>query len=151
MTAHIAEPDSGDKTLARLTDFYRHLDNTSLPQLSQIYHSQVVFIDPVGQHNGIAALENYFRQLLKTVNYCRFDVHQMLMNRGGATLLWRMDYSHPSLKKGQALSLEGVSHLRLEDNYVIYQRDYYDLGAMLYEHVPVLGHAVKALKARLKA
>lgn len=150
MTSHTVEPDSAQKILTSLTDFYRHLDSVSLPQLSQIYHSQVVFIDPVGQHDGIAALENYFRQLLKTVNYCRFDIQQTQAVHDSATLVWRMEYSHPALKRGRALSLDGISHLRIEENRVIYQRDYYDLGAMLYEHIPLLGHAVKALKARLK-
>ena len=150
MTSHTVESESAQKILTSLTDFYRLLDSVSLPQLSQIYHSQVVFIDPVGQHDGIAALENYFRQLLKTVNYCRFDIQQTQAINDSATLVWRMDYSHPALKRGRALSLQGISHLRIEENRVIYQRDYYDLGAMLYEHIPLLGHAVKALKARLK-
>ena len=46
--------------------------------------------------------------------------------------------------------LDGASHLRLADNRIAYQRDYYDLGAMLYEHIPLLGGAVRAVKARLK-
>jgi limonene-1,2-epoxide hydrolase len=137
--------------LERLADFYRQLDDSQLPQLSRIYHPQIEFIDPVGQHNGVDALEHYFRQLLKTMNYCRFDVQRTLCNGSEATLLWRMDYSHPSLNKGQDLSLDGISHLRLADDLIIYQRDYYDLGAMLYEHIPMLGTAVKALKTRLKS
>lgn len=151
MTYPLADADHGPNVLERLADFYRYLDNGQLPQLSRIYHPHIVFIDPVGQHNGVDALEDYFQQLLKTVNYCRFEIHQILENDDEATLLWRMDYSHPSLKKGQDLSLEGVSHLRVADELIIYQRDYYDIGAMLYEHVPLLGSAVRALKARLRS
>lgn len=151
MTTRGTELESGQETLAQLADVYRHLELSSLPQLAQIYHPQVIFIDPVGQHNGIAALEGYFRQLLKSVNYCRFDIQQTLICGDQATLLWRMAYSHPTLSKGKQLSLDGVSHLKLAADKVIYQRDYYDLGAMLYEHIPLLGRAVKALKARLKA
>jgi hypothetical protein len=32
---------------------------------------------------------------------------------------------------------------------VRYHRDYFDLGAMLYEHLPLLGSLVKTIKRRL--
>ncbi len=151
MTYSSVDMNESMETLERLADFYRCLDDSQLPRLSQIYHPQITFIDPVGQHDGLASLEHYFRQLLKTVNYCRFDIQHILQYGSEATLLWRMDYSHPSLQKGQDLSLDGISHLRQADGLIIYQRDYYDMGAMLYEHVPLLGTAVKALKERLKS
>lgn len=151
MTHNLADTGTPQAILERLEDFYRHLDNSQLPQLSRIYHPDIVFIDPVVQHNGVDALEEYFRQLLKTVDYCRFDIQQAQKNGHEATLLWRMDYAHPKLNKGQSLSLDGISHLRLADDLIIYQRDYYDMGAMLYEHVPLLGTAVRALKTRLRS
>ena len=151
MMHNLIETGTSQTILGRLEDFYRHLDNSRLPQLSRIYHPDIVFIDPVGQHNGVDALEEYFRQLLKTDNYCRFDIQQAQKNGNEATLLWRMDYAHPKLNKGQDLSLDGISHLRLADDLIIYQRDYYDMGAMLYEHVPLLGTAVRALKTRLRS
>ena len=42
---------------------------------------------------------------------------------------------------------EGVS--KLEFNEKIYKhQDFYDLGAMLYEHIPVLGSLVKIIKTK---
>ncbi|MEE8729311.1 MAG: nuclear transport factor 2 family protein [Rahnella inusitata] len=150
MIKHFPEPPLPADVLTRLCDFYRHLDMSLLPQLSRIYHPHVVFIDPVSHYDGVDALERYFAQLLKKVNYCRFDIQPALVQGDEASLFWRMEYSHPSLKKGHAMSLNGASHLRLAENRIIYQRDYYDLGAMIYEHVPMLGGAVRAIKARLK-
>ena len=150
MIKHFPEPPLPADVLTRLCDFYRHLDMSLLPQLSRIYHPHVVFIDPVSHYDGVDALERYFAQLLKKANYCRFDIQPALVQGDEASLFWRMEYSHPSLKKGHAMSLNGASHLRLAENRIIYQRDYYDLGAMIYEHVPMLGGAVRAIKARLK-
>jgi hypothetical protein len=149
MSKPVAEPHRPAEVLTRLGDFYRQLGQSLLPQLSRIYHSQVVFIDPVSQYDGVEALECYFSQLLKKVKYCHFDVQPALVQGDDASLFWRMEYAHPALNKGQGISMNGASHLRLAENRVIYQRDYYDLGAMLYEHVPVLGGAIRALKARL--
>lgn len=150
MIKHFPEPAIAPDVLSRLCEFYRHLEMSQLPQLSRIYHPHVVFIDPVSHYDGVDALERYFSQLLKKVNYCRFEIQPPLLQGDEASLFWQMEFSHPSLKKGQAMFLHGASHVRLSDNRIIYQRDYYDLGAMLYEHLPVLGGAVRAVKGRLK-
>ena len=36
-----------------------------------------------------------------------------------------------------------------EDGKVIYQRDFLDVGAMIYEHVPLLGKVIRYLKQRM--
>lgn len=136
-------------TLEKLNLFYRHLGNEQLSQLAEIYHPQAVLIDPVGRHEGIDTLKRYFEQLLTQTRYCRFDIEHQWVNNDEVMLFWRMIYSHPRLKKGKELTLDGNSHLKLSADRVIYQRDYYDLGAMLYEHIPLLGSVIKALKSRL--
>ena len=45
--------------------------------------------------------------------------------------------------------LPGVSYLTFEDGKIREQRDYYDLGAMLYEHVPLVGYVIDKIKQRL--
>ncbi|WP_369788675.1 nuclear transport factor 2 family protein [Rouxiella sp. WC2420] len=141
-TAHLA-------TLEGLKAFYRNMDSASLSQLPDIYHSQTVLVDPVGRHEGLPALKHYFEQLLAQTEYCRFDIQQTLTQDDEAVLFWRMTYAHPRLRKGQELTLDGTSHLRFSENRVIYQRDFYDMGAMLYEHIPLLGSVVRAVKSRL--
>jgi len=101
-----------ENIVARLMAFYRRLDNSQLAQLSQIYHPQIVFIDPVAQHIGIDALQHYFSQLLIKTTTCHFEMTNQLTQGDEASLFWRMDFAHPSLKKGQLLALEGTSHLR---------------------------------------
>ncbi len=152
LTSHDKQPDTASAnalTLERLELFYRNMDSASLSQLPDIYHSQTVLIDPVGRHEGLNALRHYFEQLLAQTQYCRFDIQQTLTQGDEAVLFWQMIYAHPRINKGQELTLDGTSHLRFMQNRVIYQRDFYDLGAMLYEHIPLLGKVVKAVKSRL--
>lgn len=149
MTQPFPEASKSDDSLTRLIAFYRQLDSSKLAQLPHVYHSKIVFIDPVSRHEGIEALEGYFSELLKKMNYCHFDVYHSIAQAQEASLFWTMNYSHPELKKGKNLVLEGTSYFRFSDEHVIYQRDYFDLGAMLYEHVPLIGNAVRALKSRL--
>jgi len=137
-------------TLNNLVRFYQDLQAQPLSQLAAIYHQDILLVDPVGQHQGLEALNGYFAALLKNLRYCRFEItHQHAFDEA-ALLLWRMDYAHPALQKGAPQSLEGSSYLTFRDSRIIFQRDYYDLGEMLYEKVPLLGRAIRALKRRLK-
>ena len=54
--------------------------------------------------------------------------------------------------------LANVDHCRFtldaplcEDERIIHQRDYYDAGEMLYEHLPLLGWAVRGAKRRVRS
>ncbi|WP_455817833.1 nuclear transport factor 2 family protein [Pseudomonas cerasi] len=137
--------------LQQLVAFYQTLDNGRLTRLAQIYHPQVCLSDPVGEHHGLAVVEQYFASLLKNMRYCRFVVTQVRQFDTDALLLWRMEYAHPSLQRGADQTLEGSSYLQFRDNKVIFQRDYYDMGAMLYEKLPLLGKVIGMIKKRLQS
>ena len=61
-----------------------------------------------------------------------------------------MYYEHPKIKHGQLQQVEGASYLRLGDDQKIqYHRDYYDLGSMIYDHIPLLGRILRWIKNKL--
>ncbi|AIA71025.1 nuclear transport factor 2 family protein [Pectobacterium atrosepticum] len=136
--------------LLKIREFYQQLTTEGLAKLGEIYHQDIHFIDPVSSHHGLSALHRNFSHSLENLSYCRFDISDIHTFRGGATMFWTMHYAHPSLKRNAPLMLAGCSHLLFADNKVIYHRDYYDMGAMLYQHVPLLGSLINYLKSRLK-
>ncbi|MTD26713.1 nuclear transport factor 2 family protein [Erwinia sorbitola] len=136
--------------LQQLVTFYQTLNSDRLSMLAQIYHTDICLSDPVGEHRGLAVVENYFASLLKNMRYCRFVVTLTREFETDALLLWRMEYAHPSLQRGADQTLEGSSYLQFRDNKVAFQRDYYDMGAMLYEKLPLLGSAINLIKKRLQ-
>ncbi|EEQ16314.1 hypothetical protein yfred0001_34010 [Yersinia frederiksenii ATCC 33641] len=137
--------------MARFSQFYTTLDIARLANLSDVYHRDIYFVDPVGEHQGLSSLEAYFQLLISNLSTCSFTLTDIQHHEQQATVCWHMTYSHPRLRRGSLLSLEGISQLRFAEQRVIYQRDYYDLGAMLYEHIPLLGGVVVKLKKRLRA
>lgn len=142
---------SPEALLLRFSQLYASLDNTALSALPEIYHRDIRFIDPVGEHQGLSSLQDYFRQLLTNLDYCRFTLTTPQQDEQQAVVCWQMIYAHPRLLRGQELTLEGISQLRFADRRIIYQRDYYDLGAMLYEHLPLVGQVVRSIKRRLRS
>ncbi|AEE24004.1 MAG: nuclear transport factor 2 family protein [Paraglaciecola chathamensis] len=137
------------EAIAHFVNFYKKLDTQSLAELSNLYSEDIKFVDPVTQHNGLAAVHQYFEQLLENVNECRFDISQVKDNTPDVVVNWVMHFCHPKLKGGKQISVEGISQLIITDGKVSYQRDYYDLGSMLYEHIPLMGSVIQFLKKRL--
>ncbi|MGE9550684.1 nuclear transport factor 2 family protein [Erwinia amylovora] len=136
-------------TLTKLVAFYQTLDAHQLQQLAEIYHTDVCLADPVGEHHTLPVVENYFASLLKNMHYCRFEVSEAHLLDGAALLIWQMVYAHPALQRGAGQRLAGSSYLQFRDDKISFQRDYYDMGAMLYEKIPVLGSVIRQLKKRL--
>lgn len=139
----------------QVTLLYERFDPALVQALDQIYHPDVVFEDPMHQINGLPALQRYFSGLVEGLEECRFEFSDVLEKpasdeqQAQAVLLWVMHYRHHKLRGGKLLSLAGSSHLRFSDR-IVYHRDYFDAGAMLYEHVPVLGSAIRLLKKRME-
>lgn len=133
----------------KFSDFYQNFSKQSVDNLSDIYDEHVEFVDPVHHVYGLDSLTHYFERLLKETARCQFIIHEFEKTEASSFVTWTMDFAHPKLKFGKPIQLAGISKIRVANDKVIYQRDYYDLGAMLYEHVPLLGLATRFLKNRL--
>lgn len=131
-------------------ELYVQFGPAILDKLTYVYADNIEFIDPLHTVNGIGALRSYFAATTQGLDECRFEFHRSLEQpeAGEAMLLWTMHYRHRKLAGGKLLSLAGSSHLRFADK-VYYHRDYYDAGAMMYEHIPLLGGIIRHIKHRV--
>lgn len=129
-------------------DLYADFTAEKLDYLADIYDVDIRFEDPIHQLQGLPALRSYFANTMTGLAFCRFEFDTLTQVNKQLFTQWTMHYSHPKLKSGAHLQLPGMSVLTL-DSKIISHRDYYDLGGMLYEHVPLLGSVVTRLKHRL--
>ena len=130
-------------------DFYQQLDKNSAKQLSSLYHPDITLIDPVSTYSGLPALEQYFAALLSNTGSCGFNIDAINHLGDRAFVSWQMNFTHPKLSAGDPIKVEGISHILIKNNKIVYQRDYYDLGSMLYEHLPIIGYLVRYLKRKI--
>lgn len=128
---------------------YQKLSKANLHLLEGVYHQDVVFEDAAHRLEGWPALSDYFQSLYTNVIRCDFVIHDHQQVGETGFLTWTMDLQHPKLQKGAPISVNGVSHLKFSEGQVIYHRDYFDLGEMLYENLPLLGSVVRTIKQRL--
>lgn len=134
--------------LDNFVDTYQQLSIDNLDLLANVYHQNIVFIDPMHQLTGFDSLKCYFDKLYQQLSYCQFKIEQVIVQDNEAAIYWQMSYQHPRLNSGSLVSVQGSSHLKGEGDKVIYHRDYIDLGAMLYEQLPLLGRIIRWLKVR---
>jgi len=134
--------------IEKICDFYLQFQAGDLSGLDITYSPYIEFIDPAHSITGINALREYFKGLMENLEYCEFDIHSVMEQETEAYMQWTMNFRHPRLNKGKNISLEGISHFKF-DSRVTYHRDYFDLGKMVYENVPVLGRIIRMLKKGL--
>lgn len=132
-----------------LKSFYDEFSTDNLDELDKLYHEEVSFTDPIHYVVGRDDLKAYFKHTMENVEYCHFAFDDELVGEDKAFLAWQMRFAHPKLGDGMEIVLPGVSYLKLEDGQIREQQDHYDLGAMLYEHVPLVGYVIDKIKQRL--
>tara|TARA_R110002049_G_scaffold10328_5_gene50931 strand:+ start:941 stop:1372 length:432 start_codon:yes stop_codon:yes gene_type:complete len=130
--------------------FFKKLDNTCTEKLYEVYTENIIFSDPLHHLEGREALARYFSAMYENVEHCHFTYHTRQLQGLQAFVTWTMTFMHPRLAGGQAVKVEGCSALTFAaDGRVERHRDYFDAGAMLYEHLPLMGSAIRWLKKRL--
>lgn len=135
--------------LKQFQAIYHNLSKNNLDSLNLIYHKDICFEDPLHKIIGLNDFIDYFNNLFTHVNSCTFEVNHTIQSPNEAAIYWVMRYQHPKLNSGKTISITGHSHLKAMDNKVIYHRDYLDAGAMIYEHIPLLGGVIRYLKKRI--
>lgn len=135
-----------------LLDDFRNIYNQPGPRLiaslDSLYAPDVVFTDPARTIHGLGELKHYMEDLYSGVESCRFDFREQVTGAGQAFSCWEMTLVHRRLRPGQPVTIRGASYLEFGERITVH-RDYFDLGALIYERVPVLGVAVKAIRNRL--
>ncbi len=126
---------------------YINLNADNLELLSSIYSEDICFVDPAHELRGLTRLKEYFANLYSNISSIKFQFHNHLRLGDEGYVQWQMIFSHPRLKGGESINVAGASYLRFNDSGRVYfHRDYFDLGAMLYEQLPIMGRIIIALK-----
>lgn len=133
--------------VARLKTFFAELDPSRPVSLEHVYAEDVVFEDPFHRVLGAKDLTRSIEKMNKNAKRLRFDFHEEWVKEESAVLLWTMTVE-VKLGPRRPIVVEGASHLKFAER-ITFHRDYFDAGALVYEHVPLLGSAVRLLKSRV--
>lgn len=127
---------------------YQQLNKQNLHLLDDIYHNDIHFSDPLHKVEGLSQLHNYFADLYSNVTECKFEITAEHCSGDDAFIYWIMRYSHPKLAGNKQITVNGHSHLTFSGEKIISHQDYFDVGALLYRNIPVLGSIIKLIDKR---
>jgi limonene-1,2-epoxide hydrolase len=145
----------------RVRAIFNAMNRDNLHLVDELYAPEVLFVDPFHRIQGRDALRDYYRKMYADVQAIRFDFSDATETPADRVLYWTMPYRHPRLGGGKPISLEGCSRLVFADadvgagvggdaaGKVILHRDYFDAGALLYEHIPLLGRGIRFIRERV--
>lgn len=119
-----------------------------LSKLDRLYTENLLFKDPVHEVRGLVAMQDYMAAMIANVSECRFEFLDQIATDNTAYIKWNMYFRHPKLQAGNLLTVRGVSQINFAER-IHYHEDFYDVGSMVYEHVPVIGGLTRWLKRRL--
>ena len=134
-------------TLEQFVETYQSLSKNNLDSLRAVYSDDIQFVDNLHHLNGFEALLNYFESQYSNLSHCKFQILEAHQSGDDAWITWEMDFAHPRLNRGQSIIVPGASHLRI-NTLVYYHRDYFDMGQVLYENLPVIGPAIRWIKRK---
>lgn len=135
----------------RARDAFTRLDINNLQVVDEFYDSNVEFHDPITQLKGKENMRAYYKKMYQGLKSIKFDYQEAIESDKTVVLIWTMTYATDKLNGGAPIVVKGNSHMKFggPENKVIYHRDYLDVGAMVYEHIPVLGAGVRYIKTKL--
>ncbi|MCQ3829708.1 nuclear transport factor 2 family protein [Microbulbifer elongatus] len=139
------------QAVTKLKALYADFLTVDVKSVADLYAESVVFRDPVHEVKGLQAMQAYFAGVCQNLSECRFEFDRVVGAGVWHSLWWVMHYRHPKLQGGKQLHLRGASLIQIDarDTQVVFHEDVYDLGAMVYEQVPLLGTVIRHVKGRL--
>jgi len=152
----LTAPDAGEEETMksrseRIEEIFNALNKDTMHLLDDFYHGEIVFEDPLGHIEGLEDLRAYYANLYEGAAEVSFAFTDEVVQDDTHIVMWIMRMKVKRLNKGEPIEVVGNSLIRFGDeDKVVYHRDYFDMGAMIYEHVPVVGWMVKKVKKRLQ-
>lgn len=140
------------KRQERIETVFNELRADNLHILDEFYHPDIAFYDPIGDLKGLDNMKAYYAGMYENVKDIRFDFSDHVAQDDTFSSFWSMTFQAEGLNGGDPITIEGVSRIKFdqETDLVIYHRDYFDMGAMVYEHVPVVGAMIRYIKGKFE-
>lgn len=138
--------------LRRFGRFFADFSPDKVERLvDQTYAADVWFNDTLKTVHGRDALRGYLKHSADAVQSCRVEILDTLSNDSGDYYVrWTMVIRFKRFKPKQDTQTIGISHLRFNaEGLVVLHQDYWDSTAGLFEHIPLLGAGIRAIKRRV--
>lgn len=129
---------------------FNKLNMDTMHLIDEFYDPQVKFQDPVETITGSQKVKKYYENMYKNVKDIHFEFSHFVENGDDLVGIWKMTLVTDKLNGGKPISVDGNSVIKFKNGKAVYHRDYFDMGAFVYEQVPVLSFVIRKIKEGFK-
>ena len=126
--------------------YFSELNLSDLETINDFYSENILFQDPLHEIQGRENVREYFEKLNQNLISGAFTFTDEAIKGNTAFLQWEMNLQLKRPKK--KIQVSGISVLTIDQKITSHQ-DYFDAGALFYEHVPILGGLIRFLKRKI--
>ncbi len=134
------------ETLGRFKQLFNNLCAGNMAKLAGVYSEDISFTDPFSSAHGIDELTRYLTSAYANVISCSFDFGEPVVNGEDVCIPWVMHLKHKRIRKGKNVEVDGISQLVIRKDRVVSHRDYFDIGQLLYENLPLMGGVIRWIR-----
>lgn len=136
-------------TIEKTIYIFNELRKDNLEILDGYYAKNLVFEDPLGKIEGLPAMKKYYGIMYENVTEIKFDFTKTIKQENEHFFRWKMTMKTSKLNGGDPIVVEGGSMIIFnKEGLVEYHRDFFDMGEMIYEQIPILRSVIKSIKGR---
>lgn len=141
-----------DPPSENIEKFFKSLNRDTMYLVEEFYDPMIKFYDPIVTIAGRDQMRRYYEGMYQDVQSVRFEFKGEIVEGDDHVVFWTMELTTKKMNKGKPIYVDGNSHIRFggSEGKAVYHRDYFDVGAMVYEHVAVVGWLTGIVKNKLK-
>ncbi len=139
------------QTHPKAKDFFISLNKDTMGLVDEFYDENIIFRDPLVEINNRKQMKNYYANMYKNVQSVSWSFSDEINDKDSCVLAWKMTLQAKNFNGNKPLVVDGISLIKFggKEGKAVYHRDYFDLGAFVYEGLPVLGSMVRFVKKKM--
>lgn len=129
-------------------DLLEGLTASNVDALRDRCRADIHFRDPFNDIHGVDAFVEVLAKMFVDLHGIEFRVTDRAYSSDGVFLRWTFGFR--SGARSAYRTIEGMSVVKLDDKGLVTEHvDYWDAASQIYESVPLLGLALRAIRRRL--
>lgn len=138
-------------THSKVKDFFLGLNKATLHLVDEFYDENILFRDPIVELKSRRQVKDYYQHLYQHVESIGWNFFDEIQDQSRCTLTWQMTLTAKNFNGHKPVVVDGVSVITFggREGRAVYHRDYFDMGAFVYEGLPVLGGLVRFVKRKM--
>ena len=138
-------PQSAQSAVGGFAGLYGDLSVSNVTaNVRDVYAPGAWFNDTIATEVGIEAIEKYLLKTAEGADKVSAKINDIAVSGADCYVRWTMEIRTKNLAGGQPIVTEGVSQLRFDEaGRVILHQDFWNPASGIYQHLPLLGPAIR--------